>query len=129
VPRRVAVRHRADRARDHAGEANGHVIVPQTHALPTRTDRKVMDLSWYQRLNKRFPDAKVVRVQNCVFPILADPDKNNLQSTQLLIGREVVPIGWMAVVHLFSQLFLSGSAKIGETAIHESGLEVTRFRR
>ncbi|OSX73663.1 hypothetical protein BU14_0332s0015 [Porphyra umbilicalis] len=37
-----------------------------------------------------------------VFPILADPDKNNLQSAQLLIGRE---------------LFLSGSAKIGETAI------------
>jgi len=25
-----------------------------------------------------------------VFPILADPDKNNLQSAQLLIGREVV---------------------------------------
>jgi len=25
-----------------------------------------------------------------VFPILADPDRNNLQSAQLLIGREVV---------------------------------------
>ena len=29
-----------------------------------------------------------------VFPIQADSDKNNLQSAQLLIGREVVP-GWM----------------------------------
>jgi len=43
-----------------------------------------------------------------VFLILADRSKNNLQSKQLLIGRQLVSGQWMAAVHLFSTVVLVG---------------------
>jgi len=46
-----------------------------------------------------------------VFPILAHPDKNNLQSAQLLIGKRSYPAGWLAVVHLFYTVVLVGIGK------------------
>jgi len=46
-------------------------------------------------------------VNIAVFSILADRSKNNLQSAQLLIGRELVSGPMMAAVHLFSTVVLA----------------------
>jgi len=63
-----------------------------------------------------------------VFPILAHPDKNNLQSAQLLslVRGRIRPDGCRSCI-CSTQLFLSGSAKSGETVIFTRGSTLKCF--